>query len=152
MKHTLLIAGAAALIAAAPALAKPGNGQGQGKGQGHSKIHGNAKHVDSKHAAKVHDNHGKGTLYGYGRGGCPPGLAKKNNGCMPPGQFKKLFSAGQILPATYGNRWSFNQIPTDLRANYGFRPNARYYYGDGYLYQVDPRTMLIQRAVNAIVR
>ena len=30
--------------------------------------------------------------------GCPPGLAKKNNGCMPPGQAKK-WRVGQRLPA-----------------------------------------------------
>lgn len=31
-------------------------------------------------------------------GRCPPGLAKKNNGCMPPGQAKK-WAMGQPLPA-----------------------------------------------------
>jgi len=31
-------------------------------------------------------------------GHCPPGLAKKNNGCMPPGQAKK-WAIGQPLPA-----------------------------------------------------
>jgi Ni/Co efflux regulator RcnB len=30
-------------------------------------------------------------------GKCPPGLAKKNNGCMPPGQAKK-WAVGQPLP------------------------------------------------------
>lgn len=30
-------------------------------------------------------------------GRCPPGLAKKNNGCMPPGQAKK-WGMGQPLP------------------------------------------------------
>ena len=30
--------------------------------------------------------------------GCPPGLAKKNNGCMPPGQAKK-YQVGEPLPA-----------------------------------------------------
>jgi hypothetical protein len=25
-----------------------------------------------------------------GRKDCPPGLAKKDNGCLPPGQAKKL--------------------------------------------------------------
>ena len=30
-------------------------------------------------------------------GRCPPGLTKKNNGCMPPGQAKK-WAAGQLLP------------------------------------------------------
>jgi Ni/Co efflux regulator RcnB len=29
---------------------------------------------------------------------CPPGLAKKNNGCMPPGQAKK-YRPGEPLPA-----------------------------------------------------
>ena len=30
-------------------------------------------------------------------GRCPPGLAKKNNGCMPPGQARK-WTVGQPLP------------------------------------------------------
>ena len=38
----------------------------------------------------------------YGRefrsGSCPPGLAKKNNGCMPPGQAKK-WGVGRPLPS-----------------------------------------------------
>ena len=33
----------------------------------------------------------------YRSGHCPPGLAKKNNGCMPPGQAKK-WRIGQALP------------------------------------------------------
>jgi hypothetical protein len=99
-----------------------------------------------------HGKHGKHQMYGYGAGGCPPGLAKKNAMCMPPGQMKKLYASGQRFPAQYGNLWSYNQIPQDLRSRYGFGQDHRYYYGDGYLYQVDPRTMLIQRVVNAIMR
>lgn len=34
----------------------------------------------------------------YKAGRCPPGLAKKNNGCMPPGQAKK-WAIGQPLPS-----------------------------------------------------
>jgi Ni/Co efflux regulator RcnB len=34
--------------------------------------------------------------YGQGKA-CPPGLAKKNNGCMPPGQARK-YNVGQPLP------------------------------------------------------
>jgi len=34
----------------------------------------------------------------YAVGNCPPGLAKKNNGCLPPGQAKKLWAIGQPLP------------------------------------------------------
>jgi hypothetical protein len=33
----------------------------------------------------------------YGKGRCPPGLAKKRNGCMPPGQAKK-WAIGRPLP------------------------------------------------------
>ena len=32
---------------------------------------------------------------------CPPGLAKKNNGCMPPGQAKK-WGMGRPLPGVLG--------------------------------------------------
>lgn len=135
MKHLLLIAGVAALASAAPAHAKPGHAKGKGKGHPHAEHHG-------------HGNKG----IGYGVGGCPPGLAKKNNGCMPPGQAKKLYSIGQRFPLGYGQPWAYNQIPYDLRSRYGFDPRHNYYYGDGYLYRVDPRTMLISQVVSAILR
>lgn len=34
----------------------------------------------------------------FARGNCPPGLAKKDNGCLPPGQAKKIWAVGQPLP------------------------------------------------------
>jgi hypothetical protein len=34
----------------------------------------------------------------YNAGRCPPGLAKKDNGCMPPGQAKKQWELGRPLP------------------------------------------------------
>jgi hypothetical protein len=34
----------------------------------------------------------------FAGGHCPPGLAKKNNGCLPPGQAKK-WAQGRPLPA-----------------------------------------------------
>lgn len=136
MKQTLLMLGASALVfAAAPAAAKPGHGKSHGP-----------------HATMGHKGHGKHEMYGYGTNNCPPGLARKNAMCMPPGQFKKLYNVGQRFPARYGNLWGYNQIPADLRSRYGFGQDARYYYGDGYLYQVDPRTMLIRSVVNAIMR
>jgi len=131
MKHLLTLAGAAALAFAGPALAKPGHGNGKGNGNPHA--------------------YGVNGPIGYGVGGCPPGLAKKHNGCMPPGQAKKLYRIGQRFPLSYGDRWSYNQIPYDLRRQYGFNPNDRYYYGDGYVYRVNPRTMLIQQVVSALL-
>jgi len=131
MKHLLTLAGAAALAFAGPALAKPGHGNGKGNGNPHA--------------------YGVNGPIGYGVGGCPPGLAKKHNGCMPPGQAKQLYRIGQRFPLSYGNRWSYNQIPYDLRRQYGFDPDDRYYYGDGYVYRVDPKTMLIQQVVSALL-
>ena len=66
-KKTLLAAVLAAL-AVAPAFADKG-----GHGKGH----------DDGHHALVHRNDD-------GRA-CPPGLAKKHNGCLPPGQAKKIY-------------------------------------------------------------
>ena len=131
MKHLIMLAGAAALAFAGPALAKPGHGNGKGNGNSHG--------------------YGINGPVGYGVGGCPPGLAKKHNGCMPPGQAKKLYRIGQRFPLSYGNRWSYNQIPYDLRRQYGFDPDDRYYYGDGYVYRVDPKTMLIQQVVSELL-
>lgn len=132
MTKLILITSAAALAFAGPAYAKPD----------HAKKYGKAKH----------GQHHAGTPYGFGAGGCPPGLAKKNNGCLPPGQAKKLYNAGQRFPTRYGYNWNYNQIPYDLRQEYGFNPGYNYYYGDGYLYQVDPKTMLIQQVVSALLR
>jgi hypothetical protein len=124
MKHLLLIAGAAALGIASPALAK--HGVGHGRGHGH-------------HA------------YAYGMGGCPPGLAKKHNGCMPPGQAKKL-ARGQRWQNVYGSRYAYREIPYDLRQRYDLAPRYNYYDGNGYLYQVDPRTLLVQQVISALLR
>ena len=135
MKQLLLLAGAAALVSAAPAFAKPDHGKGKGKGNPH------AGHV-------VNDK----VWYAPGIGGCPPGLAKKNNGCLPPGQAKKLYNIGQRFPLGYGHRWGFDQIPYGMRTQYGFDPRSQYYYGDGYLYRVDPATMVISQVVSAILR
>jgi hypothetical protein len=130
MKHLFLLAGAAALGLAGPALAKPGNGHGNGHGHGHGYGY---------------------DAYGYGGGGCPPGLAKKHNGCLPPGQAKKLYR-GDRWRSGYGSLYGYRQIPYDLRRRYDLDPYDRYYYNDGYLYRVDPRTMVIEQVISALLR
>ena len=42
-------------------------------------------------------------------GKCPPGLAKKGNGCMPPGQAKK-WAMGRPLPRDV----AYHDLPRDL--------------------------------------
>jgi hypothetical protein len=126
MKLSLMIAATAALAFAGSAWARPGNG------------HGNP------HAFGI-----QGPV-GYGVGGCPPGLAKK--GCMPPGQAKKMFGVGQRLPLGFATPWSYRQIPYSLRSQYQLSRYGRYYYSDGYLYRVDPRTMLVEQVISALLR
>lgn len=159
MKKLILFVGAAAFALGTPALAGPGKGQGnQGKaqsakshGKAHSKAHSNEAH-SNKHGRHVVTMRDGSRLYAFdARGSCPPGLAKKNNGCMPPGQAKQAFNAGQRYNRNFGNVWTYNQIPQDLRSRYEFNQDDRYYYRDGYLYQVNPRTMLIQQVVSALL-
>lgn len=91
------------ILAAAPALAdKP---EGKGKGKGHDRRENAEQHERGRLApgAGVYfDDRRRGEVRGYfgdehRRGHCPPGLAKKNNGCMPPGQAKK-WRIGSPLP------------------------------------------------------
>ena len=143
MKQILLLAGIATFALANPVFAKPGHGNPHG--DSHGSPHGDGD--GNSH----HDGAGDEGPVGYGVGGCPPGLAKKNNGCMPPGQAKKLYNVGQRFPQSYGTPWTFNQIPENLRSQHRLPRSGNYYYGDGYLYRVDPRTMLIQQAVSALL-
>ncbi len=64
--------------------------------------------------------------------GCPPGLAKKNNGCLPPGQARKLWGNQRRTDNWYGNWASWRD---DTRYDYR--------YADGYLYRVNPQTNLV---------
>ena len=55
-------------------------------------------------------------------GHCPPGLAKKNNGCLPPGQAKK-YAIGQPLPRDV----VFYPVPSAVVVQLG-APPAGYKY------------------------
>jgi len=144
MKSALMVMGLAALMFAAPALSKPGNGHGNG----HQERYGYEGHGH----AYGYEGHGhafgrRGPV-GYGVGGCPPGLAKKQNGCMPPGQARKLLT-GQRIPYGFGTRYGYQQIPYNLRTRYDLNPSDRYYYDRGYLYRVNPRTMAVEQVIQA---
>jgi hypothetical protein len=58
--------------------------------------------------------------------GCPPGLAKKDNGCLPPGQ------ARQIARTRLDNLWGAGKADSD-----------RYRYDNGYLYRSAPDGSLL---------
>lgn len=104
------------LALAVPALAQkddpPGHGRGgpPGKSQGAGAGHGPkgspsaAASPGGVAGAVVVPDRDRATIQGYYRtqylaGNCPPGLAKKESGCLPPGQARKLWVIGQPLPA-----------------------------------------------------
>lgn len=58
----------------------------------------------------------------YGMGRCPPGLAKKNNGCMPPGQARK-WAVGQPLPRDV----IYYSVPPALVLQLGAPPSGHRY-------------------------
>ncbi|QQG36544.1 MAG: hypothetical protein HYS17_01770 [Micavibrio aeruginosavorus] len=70
---------------------------------------------------------------------CPPGLAKKNNGCLPPGIAKK-YTIGQRLPDDV----VWDPLPDDLRAR--LKPVPGYQY-----VQVDKDILLIGEAAKKVV-
>ena len=74
---------------------------------------------------------------GYSGGGCPPGLAKKNNGCLPPGQAKKYL--GARLQDNYAN----SQLPYQYRSWYRDDGDHFYRSGDGYIYRVSRSNDLV---------
>ena len=148
-----LLLAAGAIFAAGPVLADKPSWAGKGKGNDDKGDKGGQHEGKRKHF-KDHDREYVRDYYSgeYRRNGkCPPGLAKKNNGCLPPGQAKKLYNVGQRYNRNFGNIWEYNQIPEYLRSQYSFDQSDRYYYRDGYLYQVDPKSMLVQQVISALL-
>jgi Ni/Co efflux regulator RcnB len=83
----------------------------------------------------------------HGRG-CPPGLAKKNNGCLPPGLARKRYAVGSRLPTTV--KW--DPVPDDLLYKLGPAPTGhRYVMVDGDLLTLAVGTSLVVDALSAIV-
>lgn len=163
MRKLILIASAAAMAASMPALAKPGHSGGQGGahagakgGKAHSGAHAKAKAPVRRHRVTAADRNGNGILDSrerrtagsrYGTNDCPPGLAKKNNGCLPPGQANKLFTQGQRLPAGYNFFTDYGDIPARYRDDIPetYRSgDYRYIYRDDRVYVVDPVTRLVR--------
>jgi len=105
-----LLAGALAL--ALPAWAeKPDHAGGKHKDKSEKHEQKEEKKAE-KHAEKHHDGPRQGAYFddrhrqsvhhyyaSYGGKKCPPGLAKKHNGCMPPGHAKR-WEVGHRLPST----------------------------------------------------
>jgi hypothetical protein len=57
------------------------------------------------------------------------------------------FAVGQPMPLGY----SAYNVPYQYRSQYYDTPDSWYRYNNGYIYQVDPTTQLIQAVIQAIV-
>ena len=120
---------------------KKGKGQGQGQGQPSQVtvvLTGTQREAVRSYFVEKH-----------GRGNCPPGLAKKDNGCLPPGQAKKRYAVGRSLPRGI----VVGELPRELSARIGPAPDG-YRYGilDGDLLKLAVGTMLVVDAIEAFVR
>ncbi len=114
---TALVAG---LALTGPVLADKPSWAGKGKGEQRDQKGGERRDQDSKrkhfednHRAAVRDYY----MEQYRGGRCPPGLAKKNNGCMPPGQARK-WSMGRPLPRDV----VYYEVPQPLVVRIGVPP------------------------------
>lgn len=128
MRFAAAFALAFALVAGA-AMAQPRHNQGGGHGRGGD--HGPPQQQGQgqgqgrgNHPSQIADAD-RGLIQSYfgqqmSQGNCPPGLAKKNNGCQPPGQARK-WAVGQRLPAGLGY-----PLPSDLLGR--LAPPAGYTY------------------------
>lgn len=100
------------MLAAAPALADKPSWAGDKQGQGREKHErdrrespdrnehkamrsdeGRRAHFNDENRRYIHDYYSER----FHAGRCPPGLLKKHNGCMPPGQARK-WAVGRRLP------------------------------------------------------
>ncbi|MBB93915.1 MAG: hypothetical protein CML68_04825 [Rhodobacteraceae bacterium] len=115
-----LLAGSMSLSAGAALAKNNGNGHGNGNGkQGHNAP---ATQPVQQQAA-----------------GCPPGLAKKNPPCIPPGQAKK-YNPGQHI-----NNYVYIQNP----GNYGLN-NGYYVTAGNYVYRINKDTQEVLNLVGAV--
>ena len=147
-----------ACLLAAPALASAAKpDKAKGKGKAHAQHGGTTAGPAGGHegvsvsvsftAGQREAAHGW-FVESYGRGNCPPGLAKKNDGCLPPGQARKRYAVGHPFPGDV--RWQ--PLPPSLATRVG-PPPAGYLYVtlDGDLLKLAVGTLLVVDAIHGLV-
>jgi hypothetical protein len=138
----ILIGSIVCLLFSAPAWAdkdkEKGHGHGHGEGRGVAAAPGNVRvFVTERDRSAVY------TFYRteYVGGRCPPGLARKDIGCLPPGQAKRLWAIGSPLPPTV----QFFPLPAPLLAQLTPAP-------EGYQYvRVDNDILLMTLGTRVVV-
>ena len=159
MRGTLTISAICAALTlsmAAATWADNDKGKGKSKGKGHDKG-APAVEVDrgrgDRDVVVVFNDRDRDAVRRYwvdtvGRGNCPPGLAKKHNGCLPPGQAKKRYVVGQRLPAVV----VVQPLPPVLVTRLGPAPRGyEYAVVDGDVVKLAVGTRLVVDAITALL-
>lgn len=146
------------LVAAGPVFAEKPSWAGSGKdGKEQRKDHKGEQeraaaaqrhHFDEQHRLSVRQYYDEHYGEQYRGRRCPPGLAKKHNGCMPPGQAKK-WEVGQPLPTHVAH----HNVPQALVTQIGTPPaGQRYVRVGGDVLLVSNRTGLVLDAIQNLGR
>jgi Ni/Co efflux regulator RcnB len=101
-----------------PAASQRGHDQRPANATGHASEPMVGGHFNEHHRVAVQSYYDEQ----FRRGSCPPGLAKKNNGCMPPGQAKR-WMVGRTLPGDV----VFHDLPPELVTVLGAPPAGHRY-------------------------
>ncbi|HEY8150768.1 MAG TPA: hypothetical protein VIK51_17805 [Vicinamibacteria bacterium] len=157
MRGTLTISAICAALTLSMAATSADNDKGKGKSKdkGHDK---GAPAVEVEHGHRdrdvvVFNGRDRDEVRRYwvdtvGRGNCPPGLAKKHNGCLPPGQAKKRYVVGQRLPAAV----VVQPLPPVLVTRLGPAPRGyEYAVVDGDVVKLAVGTRLVVDAITALL-
>jgi hypothetical protein len=129
-------------------LADPPGGKGRGHGRG-----GGGVEAEPVAAVTIQfgDDHRRAVneYYGsYSGRSCPPGLAKKNNGCMPPGQAKKWAMNRPLPPDVI-----YYEVPRDLVVRLPPIPiNQRYVRVAGDILLIAAGTGMVMGAIEDLGR
>ena len=145
-----IVAAVIVLAISSPAVAladKPE--KGKGKGKAHQEERRDDTQVPVRFDSRQREVVRQYFAETYGRDNCPPGLAKKHNGCLPPGQAKKRYIVGRPLPPSVVVR----ELPREVSVRLGApAPGYRYAIVDGDLVKLAVGTALVVDAIEGLVR
>lgn len=145
MAGMLFCSGAA--LADKPAWAgggQPGKNGGADSGRRDSQPPPGVQHFNDDSRRIIFDYYGTQAR----KGKCPPGLAKKNNGCLPPGQAKK-WQRGYPLPTDL----RYHSLPHDILLRLPPPPaQHRYVQVAGDILLIAIGTSMVVDAVEDILR
>lgn len=167
LKSLVVALAVAVFLAPAAVLAEKGGKHEKEKGPGNKGRPERVERVESRHdgrASAPSKNDRKRVEFRFGEqeryvvrdyygaqakgGKCPPGLAKKGNGCMPPGQAKK-WAMGQPLPRDV----VYHDLPHDLLVRLPVPPvGHRYVQVAGDVLMIAVGSSMVVDAIQDILR